>query len=55
MISLAFIPIGSAMGIVTGAWGIQNGLLALGLFILTGGGLSLGLFVVNARRKEATA
>lgn len=53
MISLAFIPVGSAMGIVTGAWGIQQGLLALGVFILIGGGLSLGLFVLNARRKES--
>lgn len=55
MISLAFIPIGSAMGIITGAWGIQNGLLALGLFILAGGGFSLALFVINARRKEIIA
>lgn len=55
MISLAFIPIGSAMGLVTGAWGIQNALLMLGVFILIGGSFSLGLFVFNARRKEALA
>ncbi len=53
MISLAFIPIGSTMGVVAGAWGIQNALLALGIFILIGGGLSLGVFVFNARRKES--
>lgn len=52
MISLAFIPIGPVMGWMTDIWGIQRGLLALGLFILAGGGLSLGLFVINARRKE---
>ncbi len=55
MISLAFIPIGSAMGILSDAWGLQDALLALGLFILAGGSLSLGLFVINARRKEALA
>ena len=55
MISLAFIPVGSLMGIVTEAWGIQRGLFALGIFILIGGGGSLGLFVINARRKEAVA
>lgn len=53
MISLAFIPIGPVMGLMTDVWGIQQGLLALGLFILAGGGLSLTLFVVTARRKEA--
>lgn len=53
MVSLAFIPIGSAMGLAAGAWGIQDALLGLGLFILAGGSFSLGLFVFNARRKEA--
>lgn len=55
MINLAFIPVGALMGIMTDEWGIQNGLLALGTFILIGGSLSLGLFVINARRKEAIA
>lgn len=52
MISLAFIPIGPVMGWMTDIWGIQSGLLVLGLFILAGGSCSLGLFVFNARRKE---
>ena len=55
MVNLAFIPVGSLMGIITGAYGIQGGLLALGLFILIGGSCGLGLFVLNARRKEALA
>ncbi|QQG36651.1 MAG: MFS transporter [Micavibrio aeruginosavorus] len=53
MINLAFIPIGPVMGLITDIWGIQQALLVLGLFILAGGGLSLTLFVMNARRKEA--
>lgn len=55
MISLAFIPIGSTMGLMSDAWGIQNALLGLGVFILIGGSFSLGLFVFNAKRKEALA
>ncbi|HEY0901859.1 MAG TPA: MFS transporter [Micavibrio sp.] len=53
MISLAFIPIGSTLGLVSDAWGIQKALTALGLFILMGGSMGLGIFVINARRKEA--
>lgn len=55
MINLAFIPVGSAMGLLADIWGIQDALLALGLFILVGGSFGLGLFVFNARRKEALA
>ncbi len=55
MINLAFIPIGSTVGIAADKWGIQNALLGLGTFILIGGGFSLGLFVMNARRKEVLA
>ena len=55
MINLAFIPVGSTMGLLADAWGIQDALLALGLFILAGGSFGLGLFVFNARRKEALA
>jgi|JI10StandDraft_1071094.scaffolds.fasta_scaffold10320_12 MFS family permease len=55
MVSLAFIPIGPTLGWVADIWGIQTALQGLGLFILTIGGLGLGLFVLNARRREATA
>ena len=53
MINLAFIPVGALMGVITDKWGIQDGLLALGTFILIGGSFSLWLFVINAGRKEA--
>lgn len=53
MISLAFIPVGTGMGILSDVWGLQGALLALGLFILAGGSGGLGLFVLNARRREA--
>ncbi|MFN3826537.1 MAG: MFS transporter [Micavibrio sp.] len=52
MISLAFIPIGSTLGLASDHWGIQKALLGLGLFILVAGGTSLLIFVINARRKE---
>lgn len=55
MVSLAFIPIGPTLGWAADLWGIQTALQGLGLFILTGGGLGLGLFVLNARRREVTA
>lgn len=55
MISLTFIPIGAGMGILSDAWGLQNALLALGLFILAGGTCGLGIFVLNARRRDALA
>lgn len=53
MISLAFIPIGPTLGLAADIWGIQAALTGLGLFILAGGSLGLGIFVINARRKEA--
>jgi hypothetical protein len=55
MINLAFIPVGSALGILSESMGLQASLTILGLFILAGGSFGLGLFVVNARRKEALA
>lgn len=53
MINLAFIPIGITVGLMTDTWGIQDAVLVLGLFILTVGSFGLGLFVLNARRREA--
>lgn len=55
MINLAFIPVGSAMGVLADTVGIQHALLTLGGFILAGGGFGLGLFILHARRKETLA